>query len=340
MRSPASASLRRRRFQDPAIFWPVVAVTLGTVVVAQLLSPLPLWLPGLVVVVAVVGLGIPHGSVDHLVGGARDEGTRKPGRFAMRYLLAMSVAGLAWLLSPELALAGFLVLSVHHFGQSDLAYLAARDRASMWLLQWSRGIFLVGLPLVAHPDGIAPVVQRLGGGDPAEWGWLAGSPWLWSLLLIGQHALVGCLLAGAIGEPASVRRECVAVAVLSLLFIATHPLIGFALYFGLWHSLAHLLVLADVVATPPGSLRCLTRLAAPLTTVSVAGLALSAAAVAITGRTDLVVPVAFLLISVVTLPHTFVVEQLWRVTNPSSDGVRQAGRSRGRLTASRASSSS
>jgi Brp/Blh family beta-carotene 15,15'-monooxygenase len=315
-----TTTLRRQSqldgLQTSGLFWPVVAATVGVIAVAAATS-VPDWVSVATIITVIAVLGIPHGAVDHLVverlDGRTDRGSRV--RFVGTYLLAMALVGLMWLAVPPLALVIFLALSVHHFGQSDLAYLRLSEPSQL-AVQWSRGLFLVGLPLVAHVTAIAPVVERLGGGDPATWPWLADLWWLWAALLVVQHMVVGGAVAARLRDRAVVGREIVSVAALALLLSTAEPLIGFAVYFGLWHSLAHLLVLTDLLGHEPHPMRSLTRLAAPVTAVSLAALTAVAVGLAVGGRSDLLVPVAFVFISMLTLPHMVVVERLWR--RPSS----------------------
>ncbi len=316
MTTPGSSTVVER-FQLSTAFRPVVVATIAIAVVAGATSP-PGWVSVGVVIAVVAALGIPHGAVDHLVVEAIDGRTATSRRrFVCDYALAMVGVGLVWLVAPPLALAGFLVASVHHFGQSDLAYLRLRTPTQL-TVQWSRGLLLVGLPLVAHLPEVAPIIERLGDVDTAEWGWLADRWWVWSALLIGQHVVVGSLAAPDV-HPRDVVREVVTVAALAALFLAADPLIGFAVYFGLWHSLAHLLVLADLLGTDPNPVRSVVRLAAPLTVVSLGGLGLAVATAALAGSSDLLVPLVFVGVSMLTMPHMVVVERLWR--RPARDRV-------------------
>lgn len=298
-------------FRWSSRYQPVAAATLF-VVVASALWTAPEWFAVVVAVAVVVTLGIPHGAADHLVVEAIDgrrEGSRR--RFIRNYVLAVFGAGLVWLASPPVALVGFLVASAHHFGQSDLASLQLGGRLQL-VLQWSRGLLIVGLPLVAHLSTIAPVVDDLGGGDPTGWSWLADRWWAWSAALVVQHVLVGAVAARRIGDRAVVARESITVALLSMLFLTAHPLLGFAAYFGLWHSLGHLLVLAEVLGIRRRPVRSVMRLAAPLTGISLGGLALGWLGAVVIGRVDLLVPVMLVVVSMLTVPHLVVVEQLWR----------------------------
>jgi Brp/Blh family beta-carotene 15,15'-monooxygenase len=155
------------------------------------------------------------------------------------------------------------------------------------------------------------------GRDPEAWPLLANHTTRWATAIVLQHAVVLAVAMSRRARSVTLRREGVAAVVLTALFVATPPLIGFAVYFGLWHSLNHLYVLRDVLARPPVVERMplseLVRLAAPRSAIALVGLAsLSAAAVA-TEQLDLAVPLALVLVSVLTLPHMVVVERLWRV---------------------------
>ena len=298
-------------FHQPRVFLPVVAATLAVTATALWFSvsgPVSV----AVVVLAIALLGIPHGAVDHLaaaaLGGPFDTSSRR--RFARSYVLVMLGVGLVWLVAPTLALAMFLAVSVHHFGQSDLAYLDLPSGRAV-AVQWSRGLLLVGLPLVAHLDSVSPVIQRLGGGAPASWALLADWWILWSAVLVLQHVVVGWTVArGKVDRP-TLAREAITVAALTSLFLAADPLIGFAVYFGLWHSLAHLFVLGGLLGEEHAPLRSIVRLAAPLSAVSLVGIVAVVLATTAAGRTDLIIPLTFVSVSMLTFPHLLVVERIW-----------------------------
>jgi Brp/Blh family beta-carotene 15,15'-monooxygenase len=239
-------------------------------------------------------------------------------RFHLFYVAVMAASGLVWLAIPAVALVGFLLLSVHHFGQSDLAHLRI-DRWHQLAIQLSRGLFLVGLVLVANLARVGPVIEQMGGFDPRSWSWLAGHTVAWSVALVAQHLAVGLIVAPRLTDRAMIKREVVTVIALTALLIATDPLIGFAVYFGLWHSLNHLNVLADVLGHRAGSAALapmqLARVAAPRSAVSIAALAVFIVGAQFYGHTELIVLVTLVFVSMLTLPHMIVVERLWQA-NP------------------------
>jgi len=299
-------------FHDKRIFWPTVTLTVA-LIAADAIWPPAGWLSTATVVVVIVSLGVPHGSLDHLVAEAIDSDAGPGGRarFVRNYVAAAASVGAAWLVAPPLALALFLLLSIHHFGQSDLAHLRIGGRRQV-VLQWSRGLFLVGLVLVAHLDTVGPIIERVGGGDPASWPWLSEVWWLWCVLLVAQHLVVGAVVARGVEDRSVVHLEALAAAVLAALLLTVDPLLGFAVYFGLWHSLAHLLVLAGLLGSEPRPIRSVIRLATPITVISLAGLAAVSALAVLFERTDLIVAIVVVFISMLTLPHMVVVERMWR----------------------------
>ena len=159
---------------------------------------------------------------------------------------------------------------------------------------------------------VAPVIERLGGGDPASWPWLAERWWSWCALLVGQHVVVGAVISRRSSDRSVVALEAVSVAALTLVFLLADPLIGFAVYFGLWHSLGHLLVLTDLLGTEPSPVRSVARLAAPLSAVSLLGLAVVAGGAVAAGQVDLLLALVVVFVAMLTAPHMVVVERLWR----------------------------
>ncbi|MFT6291032.1 MAG: Brp/Blh family beta-carotene 15,15'-monooxygenase [Ilumatobacter sp.] len=324
-----TATLRRlnvdRSPTSLRVFRVVVAVTAMVAAVAAL-APSNDTVSMAVVVVVIALFGIPHGAVDHLVAAAIEPtGLERPERrwvtsaqqwrFHVAYVSAMLAYGLVWLATPAVGLAAFLGLSVHHFGQSDLAHLRL-ERPYQIVIQLSRGLFLVGLLLVANLEAVAPVIERMGGFDSASWPWLANHTAAWSIALVGQHLAVGLVSVRRLRGDATITREVVTVVTLTALFIAADPLIGFAVYFGLWHSLNHLNVLGEVLRDheAPTALAPveLARLVAPRSAVSIVALGMLVVGAQTLGRTEWIVPLALVFVSMLTLPHMVVVERLWR----------------------------
>ena len=332
MTSTVAATAKASRIQTSPRAFPVILALSAAATLAALVTTPSDMTSLAVVMVVVAAFGIPHGAIDHLVATAIGPSAPSPPtrnaaaqirsmRFHFAYLGAMVAYGLVWLTVPAVALAGFLLLSVHHFGQSDLAYLQLAPW-SQGVIQLSRGLLLVGLLLVANLEQVSPVIEQMGGFDPFEWAWLGRHTATWSLALLGQHFVVGLFVCTKVRNRDIIQREVVTVIALTTLFFAADPLIGFAVYFGLWHSLNHLSVIAAVLGRRSGSASLtpqrLARLAAPRSAVSLVALVALGAGAAAFDQTELIVPISLVFVSMLTLPHMVVVERMWRAIRLTS----------------------
>ncbi len=178
-----------------------------------------------------IGLGVPHGALDGEV--ARPFLRPRFGRawfavFAAPYLALTAAVLIAWRLAPGTTLAGFLGLSVLHFGRED----AGPGRPIEALV---RGGLPVALPALASPDETArifAVVTHTAMPVPPTWWTASACAWL------------GLALAWLIvGRPAP--RVLAEVAALGLAFLVLPPLSAFGLYFVCLHAPRHMRALAD-----------------------------------------------------------------------------------------------
>lgn len=308
--------------RSPRVYATVLLLTLGTIAFG-------LWggvsfgpTAFVILMVAVVVTGIPHGAVDHIVAArlyGLSDSLSDQAKFYGFYLALMAVYGGLWFVVPGLCLAAFLVMTMYHFGQADLAYLdLSWGRARLaWM---SRGLLLVGLPIAAFPEIVDPIFAAIAEGvRVTEWPHLATQPTAVCAALVGQHVVIlGALLAAADDLPEGWTREGLNVAALSALFLTVHPLVAFAVYFGLWHSLGHILELIRFFnrrgdrTTLPG----FYKKAALYTVISFAGLGILYAATQSFGLQDQMIALLFILISVMTLPHMIIVERLYQEHDP------------------------
>ena len=205
-------------------------------------------------------------------------------------------------------------MTMYHFGQADLAYVSPDGRQHR-IAYLSRGLFLMGLPIVAFPAVVAPIFEAIGGVNLLAWDGLM--PYQMGIVsgLVMQHGLV---LAGLwmrdVATTGQLMRELLNLAVLSLLFTTVHPLVAFAVYFGFWHSLGHILELVRFFNQhdQPTSMTDFYRKAALFTVLSFVLLgALYLAGDAFGSPMDMIA-LLFILISVMTLPHMLIVERLYQ----------------------------
>lgn len=287
----------------------IAAGITATVALFAAVAP-PIAMPTQLVLLAglVAGLGLPHGAVDHWQGRALVQ--PHLGRawwlvFGAGYSATAFIVILAWMASPPLLLAGFLILAAAHFGSEDVAARPAMHRAStpLGILDGGlRGSLPVLLPIAFHPGETAALFAAL----------LPETDSVQVEQALAPLALAGPLYIGALGALAATaltrgdRLVGAEIIALGAVFAALPPLLAFVIYFCLWHSPRHsLFVIAgseDQTLT-----RGLVRFAAaaiPLTALTIA-----AGVLAWFGLRDLftdaeaTLQVVFIGLAALTVPH-------------------------------------
>ena len=313
MDASPSPTIRSPRIYGVVLLLTILAVGLGAWSPATLQS-------GAVVVLfgAVVLTGMPHGAIDHLVA-AQLYGLRftwaDQATFYGGYLALMALYGGLWVVAPVWSLMLFLVMTMYHFGQADLAYWTLPPVVARGLYL-SRGLLLIGGPIAAFPTLVDPIFSAIAGVQVSSWPLLASAPTLAFAGIVGQHALALAATAFACGVGRDKwGREAINVSVLAALFGGVPPLVAFSVYFGLWHSLGHILELLRFFrrrGAGPASLPAFYREAALFTILPFVGLGGLYWATQSFGLEDQMIALLFIIIAVMTLPHMVIVERLYR----------------------------
>lgn len=292
----------------------------------------------------VIATGIPHGSVDHLVAAqvfGLDKRWSDQIRFYGAYLLTMLVFGAVWIVSPQIGFIFFLLISVYHFGQGDLSWLAI-PAIPAHILYISRGVMLLALPILGHLELTAPIIREASGLDVTAAIILTEYAQAIALASWITHAVLLVLITRSYTGKVA-WQELLLVFILGIVLLETHPLVGFGIYFGIWHGLNHFFELRDHFAqvspiahsqtdpksplhhnTPSekngklisseGIFRSLIPLykkTIPFTLVSLAGLVILWFLLDGFGVRDRMISVLFILISILTLPHMVIIHSLY-----------------------------
>ncbi|MEM6289783.1 MAG: beta-carotene 15,15'-dioxygenase, Brp/Blh family [Myxococcota bacterium] len=201
------------------VAWDATALVLAALAIATPSSAV--WIGLAIALLATLGLG--HGAYDlELASGNRR-------RFVATYLATSAIVLVVWWVWPALALVSFLAVSAWHFGQADLAHLPAHPGRR--LLQASRGVLFVGLPLALHADDAVPILDALGVT-------LALPSAVTRAVAVGvvlQHAA----LFAVIVPQRQHARELFALTPALVLLTGLPLLPGFVLAFSLNHAAAH-----------------------------------------------------------------------------------------------------
>lgn len=178
-------------------------------------------------------LGLPHGATDHGLYQSMWGGNKRT--FLFFYGIVIALYGLVWYLAPLVAFGVFILLSIYHFGQSNWvnSKYANPSLARGHYLLWGSGILLT--PILLHAGEAAAIVSVMTGIElPVDF-----SP-LPIIISLGCLNILVIALRFFRGEISSARcgKELLGYGLLMGLFFTNSLLLGFTVYFVCWHSLS------------------------------------------------------------------------------------------------------
>ena len=184
-------------------------------------------------------LGIPHGSIDHLL--YSQDNTIDAPRFIVFYLVAILLYALAWVYFPVASFFLFLLISAYHFGQSQFAYLASEKSLLNGLLYISWGLSITSGMLYYNWEVVPDILTY--STELSEYFSFLESGHLAVTTVLSTSCAVLILVLKCFGNSSGgITREkfFVELYLLSInhfAFFALPLLLGFALYFVVLHSL-------------------------------------------------------------------------------------------------------
>lgn len=184
-------------------------------------------------VVGVVCLGLPHGSLDPLVArkllGADHRFTMV--RFVLVYALLAALCAVGWIAYPNIALTLFLAISALHFGTDW------QERGSYWG-RAAYGACVVTVPTLHHAEIVSQIYQTLGATVADEI--------VRASQVVAWFAIAAALLS-LLPQLRLRWRDLLELLVILIGGVALPPLVFFVCYFCLLHSPRHLLETAREV---------------------------------------------------------------------------------------------
>lgn len=231
--------MHTRSFPQGEVKGPVMAVTVVFILLGSFASGVLSTCEPFLVLGMMLLLGLPHGATDHGLFLALQKGdaTPKKASFYLAYLFIIGAYGLLWWLLPMIAFIVFMVLSVYHFGQSNWVNTDHKNAffARLHYLVWGAGILLT--PILLHANEAIAIVQTMTGVL------LVAPESFYALLFIGSMGLINALFIIALRWQQRIDNEALLVeltayALLIILFFTNSLLLGFSVYFVVWHSLS------------------------------------------------------------------------------------------------------
>jgi beta-carotene 15,15'-dioxygenase len=255
-------------------------------------------------------VGIPHGANDYLY--RPDKSLIGILKFLGIYLGMMLLYIGLWWMAPLIALILFFIISFHHFGQSNFENESIRHLSS-----WLWGVWILALPVLLHFNEATDIFKQMISSEIE----LTPSPpyhqiqtidFNWQLILI---AVLGTLylISLVLYERENIIRYLIQFMVVSLWYFFTPLLSGFIIIFCLWHALQSLQHQAVYFKQwTEGTVLQFIKAMLPLSLI-----ALIFFGVYVYFR-EFKIAEAFILLSLITLPHVLIMHRLYHETNSNT----------------------
>jgi beta-carotene 15,15'-dioxygenase len=252
-------------------------------------------------------VGIPHGANDHLY--RPDKSLIGMIKFLGVYLGTMLLYVGLWWMAPLFALILFFVISFHHFGQSNF-----ENESIKHLPSWLWGIWILALPVLLHFNEATDIFKRMLSSEIETaslptYRQIQTIDFNWQLILI---AVLGTLylISLVLYERKNLIRYLIQFIVVSLWYFFTPLLSGFIIVFCLWHALQSLQHQTIYFKQSTGG----TGLQFAKAILPFSLTALISFGVYVYFR-EFKIAEAFILLSLITLPHVLVMHRLYHKTN-------------------------
>lgn len=295
-------------------FWIKGLLVLGAIAISHLL---PSDLAQLVVAgLLIMGLGIPHGATDHVIYNVIENkkvDSTTTLAFLGQYLGIIGLYFVLWYFFPLFSLALFIGISAYHFGETQFEYLGFTSILTR-LLYVSWGLLILAILLGVHLNEVTALLEPLTG-YPALYEWLAKYqiPLILSLFSITLFSLFFNRRVSR--DTTFLLKEVGELLILTILFLNSSLLIGFAIFFAFWHSRdAVMIQIREFRALRPAfSLSEFVKLALPFTLLSTFGIALLLILFNYFTTPIPEVTLFFVMISLLTMPHMFIIARFYRL---------------------------
>jgi Brp/Blh family beta-carotene 15,15'-monooxygenase len=268
-----------------------------------------------VLLLSVFIIGIPHGAIDHIMAtelyGLKNS-LKDHLLFYASYLFIMLLIAILWIYAPVAGMTLFLLISIYHFGQADMEdFLNSSAPHYLWYIL--RGVLIIGIIVFSDPSTTYPIISEAMRMDLVVFEEFMPNA---SFSLITLLSLYAAFTTWGMVQNHFKQnlRFAADSALLAGLIIITGPLIGFAIYFALWHSIGHVNEMKEFFESKRKSLSYFEfyKKATPFTMVSLFGLLMLYGINQFLQLEGEFITLMFILISVLTLPHLFIADRMYR----------------------------
>jgi Brp/Blh family beta-carotene 15,15'-monooxygenase len=303
------------------IYFAVVASSLLLSLIAFLF---PAWIASVqwyLIVAVMVLIGIPHGATDQLI---YDQLTKEKKKirntpvFLAGYLSVIALYALIWLLSAQLALFIFLIISAYHFGQSNMDHVHFNNTSLLRSLSYiSSGVYVIFVPILLKYQEAVPILQNILGSAPLSTTDISVVRWPVILGLVVLNIMLSSwFLFRQNIDYSAWKKDLLNIFVLFCVFYSMPMMLAFIIYFGIWHALSSTLMQIEKMRELHKKFNWLDfyRKALPYTMLALIGIV---AILLLSQQPDVVNAYAglfFIILSTLTLPHMLLMDRFYNLS--------------------------
>ena len=188
----------------------------------------------LLFLVVMLSIGIPHGSVDHIIAFINPEARKFDSKliFYVVYLSLIVFNIILWVISPFLGLLVFLIISCYHFGETQVIGYNPTDNKILNFVIGANILLSLFLNNIVELQEILYILPQFASLDLSAFDSVF-------FLLISVVILMLSIVNFEIKRKVPLYAE---ITILYMVFFHTDLLTSFALYFGFCHSLPMLML--------------------------------------------------------------------------------------------------
>jgi|GEM_PF-177364 len=301
----------------------LIAIGLAIALVFSSLFLMPEGIGSICAMILIILLGIPHGANDHILYKSLSSNKQQSYiiSFLAKYLVLMGIFVGIWYYLPSLGLLAFLITSIYHFGEAEWHELSTKlIFTHLFYLVW--GSFVLITPLLLNFGETAPILKSLLGYEVSIF-----AQWQWAIPLGLFVVSIVAITYAYIRNLINLKRwitELFSASILLFIFWWSNLLVGFAIYFVFWHSIPSI---QDQVSffkqsQPSYSLKKYLQEIIPFTLLAFAGIGLFTFGTSAKALSSDWIAHFFIMISIVTLPHSLLMHQLLKKYSSNSNSNR------------------
>ncbi len=187
--------------------------------------------------VIVLSIGIIHGSNDFTILRKQQSNTTSFLKSTGFYLFLILMCILSYIMNPYISFLFFILLSSYHFGEQHLEEKVFGSKILKSILYIAYGMLIFSLIFIENMSDVNAIMQNLTGS-------IIPNDWI-NIMFIVSLSLLVVLFAyqftKKIKPKIQIVRELFYILLLFLVFKTSSLILGFAIYFVLWHSIPSIL---------------------------------------------------------------------------------------------------